>query len=123
VIRGKLIALSIGMVVLWAVGLAGTGNSTAVAWLDLVAAVLGFMGASSITYTTPRGTVSGGTIALSLGIFGIFIGSLVNAVPSWQTWWNFGFACAYLILGIYAGTKTVGVKAPQSDQTTPRRVA
>jgi len=117
-VRTWLTVLGIGMVVLWIAGLSSPIASRWMVWLDLVAAALTFIGVAGTRETTDRSTRAGGTIALSAGVFAIWLGGMVNGAVPWLTWWNFIFACGYLLVGIAASRR--GGRAA-GDTTVPLR--
>ena len=101
-VRNGSIVLGIGLVVLWIVGLANNDVGW-MTWLDLAAAIIAFIGAS-VSPNTSRQYMIGGPVALGLGLFGLWIGSLVTHTSVGLGWANFGFGCAFVILGGLAAT-------------------
>lgn len=116
--RTWLTVLGIGMVILWIAGLSAPPTSDWLAWLDLIAAVCAFVGVSGTRAQTDQGSRTGGTLAISAGIFALWLGGLVNHTVSWLTWWNAIFACAFLALGIAVSR---GKRTTTSEQTLPFR--
>ena len=99
-LRTWLTVLGVGLAILWIAGLGSFGPTRAIAWLDLIGAVLSFIGVAATTAETTVNTRASGTILLGLGVFASWLIGLVNVAVPWMVWWTFAFACAYLILGI-----------------------
>jgi len=100
-VRGVSVALGIGLAILWLVGL----NYHAAAWLtwlDGVGALIAFGIGASLNERLSPSVVGGAPIALSLGLFVLWIVGLVMSVETWLVWWTFVFACAFLLLGLGA---------------------
>jgi hypothetical protein len=117
-LRTWLTVLGIGMVVLWIAGLSSPVESRWMTWLDLVAAALTFVGVAFTTPATARNTRVSGTIALASGLFGLWVNGLIHHAVPWLTWWNFLFACAYLVVGIAASRGDVSASG---ERTVPFR--
>jgi hypothetical protein len=100
-IRASSIALGIGLVVLWLVGL-WNGATAWLTWLNGVGGLVAFGIAASVT---PRvvGAAAGSPIALSVGLFALWIIALITHATTWLTWWTFAFACAFLMVGMAGG--------------------
>src|SRR5690349_21661009 len=104
-VRGWSIALGVGLVILGLAGLSGPFGSW-MAWLDFVAALGSFVIAASIMPTDLETARASSPLILSLGLFVMWIVGLVTAsAVGWLSWWNFAFACAYLILGLVANQR------------------
>jgi hypothetical protein len=59
--------------------------------------------AGSVSAAGPRARPVGGAIGLAVGLFVMWIIGLATSPYVWLPWWNFGFACAFLLLGIFGG--------------------
>ena len=119
-VKTWLTVLGVGMLIQWIAGMSSSYASPTITWLDFGIAILSFVGVSLTKPSTDRNTRAGGTIALALGVFAIWLGGLVNGATAWLTWWNFAFACAYLFAGVaaaMAGDSGTGT----GEQTLPFR--
>src|SRR5262245_24316318 len=103
-LRGISIALGIGLIVLWLVGVNNQATLW-LTWLDGIAALWAFtLGASIVPGRSGLSATAGAPLALSLGLYVLWgIGLLTRAEP-WLAWWTFVFACAFLALGIFGTT-------------------
>lgn len=100
--RAWSVIFGIGLVILWLAGLNNPNAQGWLTWFDGFAAVLAFVLSSSFSeYSTRRATFVG-PVALSVGLFALWLVSLATAAPSWQGWWTFIFGCGFLILGLAA---------------------
>jgi NO-binding membrane sensor protein with MHYT domain len=116
-IRAWLIGLGLGMTFLWILGLVNLANPDMVSstvnlnasrwltWLSFTAAVLSYLAAYVTDNRTSRRTVVNGTIALSSGIFAMWLIGLANGAFAFLSWWSFAFACAYAIVGAAAAVQ------------------
>ncbi len=118
-IRGLSIALAIGLVIVWIVGLNqhATGWLT---WLDGLGALVGFAIAAGAGPAVGRAYGAGGPIALAVGLGILWIIGLATHAEAWLTWWTFVFACAFLLLGIAGGAAGERMTTPRAP--TPRTV-
>jgi hypothetical protein len=114
------VVLGIGLVILWIAGLSAhaTGWLT---WLDGLAALGAFAIGGAVA--TRTGAAAGtATIALSLGLFVLWIVALATDASLWLSWCTFAFALALLILGI-AGTVSTRAQLPRvAGPRIPRAV-
>ena len=92
--------LGIGLVVLW---IAGLGSATAPRWLtwfDGLAALASFAIAAFTPAYASKSTRMGEPIAVSVGLYALWVIALASGATGWLTWWTFVFACAFVGLGI-----------------------
>jgi hypothetical protein len=116
-IRGISVALAIGLVILWIVGL--SAHATAwLTWLDGLGALFGFALAAGIVPGVSAAAAASGPIALAIGLGILWIIGLVMHAEMWLTWWTFAFAIAFLLVGIGAGMQ----ERPRVDVRRPRTV-
>ena len=117
-VRGTSIVLGAGLVILWLVGL-GNNSTGWLTWLDGVAALCAFaIAAAVIPEKVGLGARAGAPVALSLGLFVLWILALSVGATAWLAWWTFAFGCAFLILGLVA----VGGEPTSPTVTHPRTV-
>jgi hypothetical protein len=106
------VVLGIGLILLWIAELGSpgfggyvpsAGTATAarwITWLDLVGAFFAFV-IAGVSYSHARRSArAAGPIALAIGLFVLWIVGLASNVVPWVSWWNFAFACAFLLMGI-----------------------
>ncbi len=117
-VRGLMIALGIGLLILWIVGLQA-GSAGWLLWLDFVGGVLSIIGGAALTDAVARYGRLGEPLFLSVGLFVLWIIALAVGMAAWKTWWTFAFACAYLLVALAAGTE----RAPMTRTTTSPRPA
>jgi hypothetical protein len=115
VLRGLSIALGIGLVVLFMVGL-GRNATPWLTWMDGVAALGAFAIAAGALATSTSG--GGAVIGLGLLLGVLWILGLSTHAVLWLTWWTFAFSCAFLLVGLVAS-----VSGPVSTRTTQMRPA
>ncbi len=114
-VRGISIALGIGLIILWITGL--SQHATAwLTWLDGIAGLCAF-GIAGVIRPGVAGSLAASPIALSVGLFVLWIIALAIGASGWLSWWTFVFACAFLLLGIAGGAS---LRRPMT--TTPHRV-
>ena len=96
-IKGWSIALGIGLLILGFTGILRSSGDSWIGWLDIVGAVFSFItAASAATTSDPKA----GPLGISAGLFVIWLLAVVTATVSTPIiWWNFAFACAYLLVG------------------------
>jgi ABC-type transport system involved in cytochrome c biogenesis permease subunit len=94
--------LGLGLVVLWVAGLSSPDAANWMTWLDGLAALCAFGIAAYATPYATRNSRAGMPIVLSVGLFILWLAGQSAGVVPWMSWWNFAFACAFLILGIYS---------------------
>ncbi len=100
-VRGISVALGVGLAILWLVGLNYHATSW-LTWLDGVAALVAFGIGASLSERMSAGVLGGTPIALSIGLFILWIIGLVMNAETWLVWWTFVFACAFLLVGLGA---------------------
>lgn len=93
--------LGLGLCILWLSGMSSAAPYW-YSWLDALAAVCAFFGATIAASVMPAMQIAG-PLALALGLFGLWIAGLVVRVPPWQAWWTFVFGVAFAVLGGWAG--------------------
>jgi hypothetical protein len=103
-VRGISIALGIGLVILWLVGL----SNHATAWLTWFNG-LGALAAFGVAASAPEGIATsraaGGPFGLSGALFVLWIVAMVTRADHWLAWWTFAFACAFLIVGFLGSSQ------------------
>lgn len=97
--------LGIGLLCLWGVGLGDFSVNGWITWMDGLAAVFAF----TIAILTPafpsRREKMQGPLEISFGLFCLWgIGLLLGSAP-WVSWWNLGFAMAFLLVGLAGSSK------------------
>jgi len=97
--RGISSVLGVGLLVLWLVGLGSPNSPMWFVWLDGIAGALAFLIAAAAGPNSSVGARVTGPIALSLGLFALWIIGLASSSPGWLTWWTFAFACSFMLLG------------------------
>ena len=101
-VRQISVVLGIGLVILWITEL-NMNITPWLTWFDLAAGICAFVIAGILDERSPQNVRVAAPIALSLGLFALWIISLeASGAPVWQPWWNFGFACAFLLTGLAA---------------------
>ncbi len=116
-VRGISVALAIGLVILWIVGI-GQHATAWLTWLDGLGALFGFAIAAGVAPGVTRAAAAGGPVALAIGLFILWIIGLATHAEVWLTWWTFAFAVAFLIVGVAGGT----MRRPVGQVTRPRTV-
>jgi hypothetical protein len=116
-VRGWSAILGIGLVILWIAGLSSATAPAWLTWLDAAAAVWAFIIAAGTPVDARTAMRAGNPIALSIGLFAFWIIGLATSGPAWQDWWNFAFACAFLVLGFAGGM--AGRRAVPTSTVTP----
>lgn len=109
-VRGISIILGIGLLVLWIAGITSPDAARWLAWLDLLAGLCAFIVAGAVGSAGARERRSGGPIGLAVALFVFWIFGLVTSPVVWLPWWNFGFACAFLFLGVFGGSAPPSVR-------------
>lgn len=94
--------LGIGLVILWIVGLGSPEAERWLVWLDGAAALCAFGIAGMAPEVSTRASRVGSTFALSAGLYALWIIGLATDATRWMCWWNFAFACAFLLTGLSA---------------------
>jgi hypothetical protein len=122
-VRGISVFLGIGLVILWIAGLSTPNTAGWLVWLDGIAALCAFAIAGATVPGVSRASRAGGPIALSLGLFALWVIGLATNVQSWLAWWTFAFACAFLLLGIAGGASRERVvsRYPTTETEEERR--
>ena len=110
--RGISVALSVGLVILWIVGL-GQHATGWLTWLDGLGALFGFAIAAGVAPGITRAAASGSPIALAVGLGVLWIIGLATHAEAWLSWWTFAFAVAFLLVGIGAGAQGRAPTAPR----------
>lgn len=101
-VRGISVILGAGLIVLWIVAL-GQHATVWLTWLALVAGLCGLGIALGAGDNAGRLLGVGAPIALAVGLFVLWIIGLATRADTWLTWWDFAFACAFLLLGLIFG--------------------
>jgi phosphatidylglycerophosphate synthase len=117
--RTWLWVLGIGLALLVLAQLGDPALPRTIAWLDLAAAAISFIGAVLTQSSIDRGVRAAGTIALALGLLALWIIGMTEAYPAWVTWWNFAFGFVYLVVGI--ATASVKRRGGTHEQTVTFR--
>jgi hypothetical protein len=99
--RGLTLGLSVGLIILWIMGITSHANIW-LTWLNGLAALVGFavvFGAGNIA----RDSISpAGPIAIGVGLALMWIVGLATGANTGLTWLTFVFACAFVFVGIGA---------------------
>jgi hypothetical protein len=95
------IALGVGLVILWIAGLA-RHSTPWMSWLDGLAGLIAFAGAASAGRDARVGQWA--SAGLTVGLFALWIIGLSVDASRALSWWNFAFACAFLLLAVTAGS-------------------
>lgn len=111
-VRGWMIALGVGLLVLWLAGLAGAGW---LLWLAFAVGVLSIVAGFWLPDSAPRYARGGVPGVFAAEMFVLWVVALATAQPPWQTWWIFIFGCAYLLLAAAGGA----VRQPGGAEPTP----
>src|SRR5689334_16117282 len=115
-VRGISAILGVGLVILWLMGISTSGVAGWLSWLDGAAAIWAFVIAGSATTEEIGEQRSGSPIALSMGLFALWIIALATGTIAWMTWWTFAFACAFLALGIVAAQRRPTVTTEEEEK-------
>jgi hypothetical protein len=92
-----LVALGIGLGVLFILGLAGFATPW-MAWLDCGLAI-----ASLLSVVVPdewQATLRSAPSGIAVALLAVWIAGLASRATPWLTWWNFVFAVAYGALAL-----------------------
>jgi len=105
-VKGFTITLGAGLLLLSLAALGATVFPIWYVWLDLIAATAA-VSAGVFKLGEPRSKSEKSRqveipIIISIGMFAIWIVAVAIAIPNWLAWWNFGFAVAFMLLGIVA---------------------
>jgi hypothetical protein len=113
-VRGSSIVLGIGLVILWLVGL--SNHATAwLTWFDGLAALCAFGIAAAVSSEhASTSVVSGGPIALAMGLYVLWIVGLATHAEHWLSWWTFAFATAFLVVGVSASMQRPVITTPRT---------
>lgn len=117
-VRGISVVLAVGLVVLWIVAL-GQHATVWLAWLALIGGLCGFGIALGAGDPAGRMMGVGAPIALAIGLFVLWIIGLATRANTWLTWWDFAFACAFLLVGIIFGAAGPRLTTTTTTRTTP----
>ncbi len=120
--RTWLWVMGVGLVLLWMAELGEPDVPRGLAWLDLIAAVISFIGAVVTRPEWTRAKRAAGTIGLGLGVLALWVIGLANGSTPWVAWWNFSFGVVYLVVGILSGIDQ-SRKISQQPTLTLRRSA
>lgn len=125
--RAWSIVFGIGLGILWLVGLSTPGEGNWLTWLTGIAALGSFILAVVADPASPRRVRAGGAFTLSAGLFVLWIAGLAAGAQPYMAWWDFAFACGYLILGVSANSRPSrripSVEEDRIEERPPRRVA
>lgn len=118
-VRGTSIALGVGLVILWIVGLSNHATMW-LTWLDGLAAIAAFgVAAAAVPDTTRTGVLAASPIGLSVGLFVLWIIGVAMHVETWLAWWTFAFAVGFMLLGLGLFS---GASARRPTIARPQRV-
>jgi thiol:disulfide interchange protein len=115
-VRGWSIALGVGLILLWIAGLSAPSPGW-LAWLDGLAGLFAFIIAGMNFPLVKRSVRTGGPIALAVGLFVMWVAGMATGAPTWLAWWNFAFACAFLLVGISAGVAAPSMIEHRAGET------
>lgn len=94
--------LGLGLLVFWGINRDTPHAGGGLIFLDAMLSVVSFtMAALAPTAVGPRSRPVAPLI-LSLALFGIWIAGLTSGASPVFCWWNFAFACGYLLVAIAA---------------------
>jgi hypothetical protein len=110
--------LGVGLIILWIVGLAQHATPW-LTWLDVVGALFSLAIAAGAGPAVERAFRAGAPIALGVGLAILWIIALATHATAWLSWWTFGFACAFIILGIVGGVVGERMARPHFAQRHP----
>jgi hypothetical protein len=96
------IALSFALILLWVAGLSRHASAW-LTWLDFLAGLIAFGGATQFAASRRAGVV--GWSSLALGLIVLWIAALATGSSSWLAWWNLVLAFAFLLLAGYRSQK------------------
>ncbi len=97
--------LGVGLLILWVAELGSPDSPSWLTWLDGIA-VLGAFGIAIYGQSMrTKGRRAAGPLIISAGLFALWIAALISNIVPWPTWFNFAFACAFLILGLLVGSE------------------
>ncbi len=102
-IKGISTILGVGLIVLWIAGISTVNASGWLTWLDGVAGVAALVFAGSLGPESSRSSLTGGCIGMAAALFVLWGAALIVGVVPWMTWWNFAFACTFLVLTAASG--------------------
>lgn len=123
-VRGITAALALGLLVLWMAGINSPVSQPWIAWADMVVGALAFFFAANINEASPKSRLVGGPVLISAVLFLCWLGGVASATgTSWLAWWNFAFACAYLLVGILASAARPAVVRHPGHGTGHREAA
>jgi ABC-type transport system involved in cytochrome c biogenesis permease subunit len=74
-----------------------------------------------VTPYTRGASKSAMALALSAGLFVLWLVGMTQGVVPWMTWWNFVFACAFLFLAIYSRAERRPIRALRTEIGAPER--
>lgn len=107
-IKSMALLCAIGLSILWIAGLGSPFSAAWLTWLDGACALVGYGIAFSRVGTR-------GPIALSVGLFALWVIGMVTNGATWQNWWTFAFGCGYLLVGLLAPNETSVVTPVESE--------
>lgn len=102
-VRGISIALGVGLVILWLVGL-GNHATSWLTWVDGLAALAAFGVAASVSEGMAASRAASGPLILAAALFGLWVIALFVGASHWLAWWTFAFGCGFLVLGFLGGS-------------------
>lgn len=111
--RAWSIVFGIGLVILWLTGLNDPNSAAWLTWLDGLAGILAFVISASIAEIPSRRAALGGPLALSIGLFALWMAGLVSSTPAWQHWWTFVFGCGFLVLALGGGKRPGALRSTE----------
>ena len=107
------ILLAVGLFILFVVGITQPATGW-LAWLDGLGAVCALLIASNAGQAVVPSAVATPPVVLAICLGILWIAGIGTHAAAWQSWWTFGIACAFLILGT-AG----GIAARRTTRKTP----
>ncbi len=90
-VRAVSVALGVGLILLWIVGLA-VGATEWMTWLDGIAGLLLFLNAAQVGEGSGWLRSSAGPGLVGAGLAAMWIVGLATHADAWLSWWTFAFA-------------------------------
>jgi len=103
-VRSMSFIFGVCLVILWITALNAPDAASWMTWLDGVAAIGAFIVSGTADPTLPRMQRVAGPIALSIGLYALWVIGLATSAVPWLCWWTFAFASAFLVLAVADAT-------------------
>lgn len=117
--------LGIGLIIVGIAGIRSPHTLQGVAWLNLVIGIAAVIFSGSIKQTSSKIHRASGPTVFAIILFGLWVIEMV-IMPSqtWQAWWNFIFAMAFIAMSIKSWRQKDVILQPTDqafDDERPRR--